>query len=348
MAKRPKVRKITIYDIARTAGTSSATVSLVLNGTWEKYRINVDTAAKVSRVAKEMGYRANLRARGLRTNRTGLVGMVIPHHRNRFFAGLVENCERAAHSRGLCPIVVSTQRDHETEIYVARALLAQQVDSMILAGSSQPDAVNRLCDESAIRCVNLDLPGQGAYSVVSDNRAGARALTERLVPFARSPADIHFMGGIEGEHATELRLTGFREALEAAGLGTATAEVSFCGYRPDTSRAALDALAARPEGMPRALFINSITALEGFATFLRDRLHLCRGCVVACFDWDPFAACLPLPIFMMRQDVEALTEACFDYLDQPEDWRGQSKVISPKLVVAAGDAKAVPVRRAAV
>ena len=328
-----KKKRVTIYDIARATDTSAATVSLVLNGSWEKYRINAETAGKVTDMARSLGYRANLRARGLRTSRTGLIGMVIPHHRNRFFAGLVEHYEAEAHRRGLCPIVVSTQRDRETEASVVRSLLAQQVESLILVGAEDPDGTDALCEEAGTRHVNLDLPGRNAFSVVTDNRRGARELGEYLLKLTPPGTEFHFIGGRAGEYATDMRVAGFTDALTAAGIAVDESMIDRCGYHPARAQEILRQLAARPGGLPGGLFINSITAMEGFSTFLALSPETARDCVVACFDWDPFAACLPLPVLMMRQDVAALTAACFDYLDSKANRKGEEIMIAPELAV---------------
>ncbi|MFV0360342.1 LacI family DNA-binding transcriptional regulator [Tropicimonas sp.] len=326
-------KRVTIYDIAEATGTSASTVSLVLNGSWTKYRINPETAGKVADTARRLGYRANLRARGLRTNRTGMIGMVIPHHRNRFFAGLVEHYEAEARKRGLCPVVVSTQRDRETEESVVRTLLAQQVESLILVGSEDPDRFNALCDEAGTRHVNVDFPGRNAFSVLTDNRRGARELGEQLLQLAPPDSAFHFIGGREGEYATELRIAGFRDALEGAGIAVGDEMIARCGYHPLRAHEVLCGLAARPEGLPGGLFINSITAMEGFSTFLARNPEAASRCVIACFDWDPFAACLPVPVVMMRQNVAALTAACFDYLDSTEGRKGEEVMIAPELAV---------------
>ena len=104
--------------------------------------------------------------------------MIMPHYRNRFFAGLAEAFEAGARARGLCPIVVSTHRNPGNELKVAETLLAQQVEFLFIAGVRNPDPLNELCHTAGVRCVNIDLPGPRAPSVVSDNRGGARQLTK--------------------------------------------------------------------------------------------------------------------------------------------------------------------------
>src|SRR3954469_10900968 len=161
-------RKTTIYDIATAAEASAATVSLVLNGNWARYRIKKDTAHRILETARRLGYAVNLKARGLRLSQSGLAGMILPHYRNRFFAGLAEAFEAIARGRGLCPIVVSTHRNPENEVSVTETLLAQQVEFLFISGVHNPDPLNELCRSAGVRCVNIDLPGSRAPSVVSD------------------------------------------------------------------------------------------------------------------------------------------------------------------------------------
>ena len=142
VARAPRDRKVTIYDIAVAAGVSPTAVSLVLNDSWRRYRIKQESATRILDCAERLGYAVNLKARGLRLSRSGLAGMIIPHYRNRFFAGLAEAFEGNARSRGLCPIVVSTHRNPGNEVKVAETLLAQQVEFLFVAGVHRPDPLN--------------------------------------------------------------------------------------------------------------------------------------------------------------------------------------------------------------
>ena len=96
-------QKQTIYDIARAAGASPTTVSAALNGTWKARRIRADTVDRIKKIAAELGYSANLQARGLRKAKSGLVGMIIPQHDNRFFSSLSQAFTEGARDRGELP-----------------------------------------------------------------------------------------------------------------------------------------------------------------------------------------------------------------------------------------------------
>lgn len=326
-------KKTTIRDLAEAAGTSVSTVSFVLNGTWQKHRTNPDTAERVLALAAKLGYQANQRARALRLGRSSLAGMIIPHHRNRFFAGLVENFESEARARGLVPIVVSTQRDPEIERQVAAKLVMQEVELLVVAGVERPSSINRLCHNKGVRCVNVDLPGPDAFSVVTDNFGGARDLTRRLLEDLAPQARAIFLGGRENEYATDRRIEGFLAGMRENDRTASDTDIVRCGYSPVAAHQALSRLFNETGSPPLALLINSITAFEGFATFWRDRPDLAGNVRVACFDWDPFAACLPVKTIMLRQDVENLIKVCFSWFDGDNGRAGEVSVVPPRLII---------------
>ncbi|RNF35889.1 LacI family DNA-binding transcriptional regulator [Paracoccus methylarcula] len=330
---RESKKRHTIRDLAQAAGTSVATVSLVMNGGWKAHRINPETAERVREQAKIMGYRPNQRAQALRLNRSSLSGLMIPHHRNRFFAGLTENFERESLNRNLVPIIGSTQRDPRIEDKIADSMIAQEVELLVLAGVENPSRINAICREAGVRCANVDLPGKDTFSVVTDNMNGAYQLTRRLLSGLSGNVPVMFLGGRRQEYATELRLDGFRKALIEMGRDGEAATVMCCGYSPQAAYEALEHVVGSGEALPCALLVNSISAFEGFAAFWRINPSLFEGARIASFDWDPFAACLPIDAVMLRQDVEGLIARCFEWFDASEERAGEMVFVTPRLMV---------------
>ena len=298
MAGTKSGRKSTIYDIAEATGSSTATVSMVLNGTWARYRIKEETANRIIEKAQQLGYAVNMKARGLRLSRSGLAGMVLPHYRNRFFAGLAQTFEDQARSRGLCPIVVGTQRDPSVEASVTQTLLSQRVELLFIAGVRNPTPLNELCSAAGVPSINLDLPGDGAPSVLSDHRKGSQTITEalleKLLAKGYSPDDLVLLGGVADEYATAMRIAGFKDAFKERNLTPRKDAIECCGYNAAAAKQALANRFAQYGRLPPGLLMNSITAFEGMvqftATLAPDAL---KSSVVGCFDWDPFAAYLP-------------------------------------------------------
>ncbi|WP_420349862.1 LacI family DNA-binding transcriptional regulator [Pelagibius sp.] len=332
-------KKTTIYDLAQLTGASPSTVSAALNGTWRQRRIKESTVRQIQQAALKEGYRTNLQARGLRQSRSGIAGLIMPMYDNRFFASLAQSFEVEARQRGLCPITVSTHRDPEEEQRTVDTLISYAVDSLFVAGATDPDAVSRLCADAGVRHVNVDLPGKLAASVISDNRAGAMTLTEAMFD-ARPDSDAHlkgrifFLGGREKDFATSERIAGFRSVVERRTGTCAAEQVVATGYNPEIVAKEAQKLFRDPATAPRALLVNSTIAFEGGLSFLASLPpETVERLVVGCYDYDPFVRYLRFPVIMMRQDVEGLIREAFRLLESdtttPEVVRVTPTLVTP-------------------
>lgn len=319
-------RKSTIYDIARLSGASPSTVSAALGESWRKRRIAEATVETIRRIAAEQGYSTNMQARGLRKARSGLVGMVIPLHDNRFFSSMSQSFESFARDRGLVPVIASSMRDPAEERRVVETLISYAVDYLFIAGATDPEAVSAMCRAADMRHVFVDLPGRGAPSVVSDNYKGAADLTDRLLAegtiSGQSARDrIYFIGGDATDYATARRITAFSETMAKAGLPVDPQQIIACGYAPRSATREIAALCDRLGALPAGVFVNSLTAFEGVLGHLSSLpLDLLRSSVIGCYDYDPFAAYLQFPVHMVRQDAHGLIREAYRMIEQsPHD-----------------------------
>lgn len=326
----------TLKDIARLAEASPSTVSAVLSGTWQARRISESTADRVRRVADEQGFSINRQARGLRRGRSDMVGLILPMHDNRFFAATAQSFEAEARARHLCPVVVSTLRDPAEEIRTVERLISYAVDSLVIAGASDPVTIGALCRAAGVRHVYVDLPGEDAPSVLSDNFGGAKVLTDalldRMAPGSGPRALPYFFGGSPADSATARRSEGFRAAVSQRLGQVSPDQVLACGYAPSRATAELAALCDRLGGLPAALFVNSLTVFEGA---LRHIVTLpasdLEGTVFGCYDHDPIASFLPFPVHMLRQNSEAMIARAFALIDD-DDLEPRVIEIAPDLV----------------
>jgi LacI family fructose operon transcriptional repressor len=333
-------KKSTIYDLAEQAGTSASTVSAILNGTWENRRIAKDTAQRVLMLAEKLKYTVNRQASGLRRSRSGLIGMIIPMHDNRFFSAMSQTFEKLARERHLYPIVVSTLRDPKLEVETVRTLISYQIEYLVVTGATDPDALSKVCAHHGVAHVNVDLPGRRAPSVISDNYWGALQLTSQLIerstPQPSPERDrIYFLGGIASDNSTKRRIDGFKDAIKASFGAVKAEQVNACGYEADRAEAAVRALYLRLGGLPRGLFVNSTIALEGVVRFLKT---LSQGriaeCAIGSYDWDPFATFLSFPLLMVKQDIPRLMGEAFRLIDSGDFPAGKVIEIKPELVQA--------------
>jgi LacI family fructose operon transcriptional repressor len=168
--------------------------------------------------------------------------MIIPLHDNRFFSGMAQAFEKLARQRHLYPIVVSTLRDTQLELETVRTLISYRVESMLVAGATDPDAISGVCRSHGVAHVNVDLPGTQAMSVISDNFWGAQQLTEALI--ARSKAvrssqrnRPYFLGGLASDHATRRRIDGFSDVVRRRLHALDPSQIDACGYEADLAEA---------------------------------------------------------------------------------------------------------------
>jgi LacI family fructose operon transcriptional repressor len=332
-------KKSTIYDLAALAQVSASTVSAILNGTWRQRRISADTARRVQHLAQAHQFNINRQASGLRKMRSGMIGMIVPLHDNRYFSSMSQTFERMARERQWCPIVASTLRDPALELETVNTLISYRVEYLVVAGATDPDSISRLCSSHGVAHVNVDLPGVLTPSVISDNRWGAERLTDALIARSRPSMDprrdrIHFLGGLATDHSTRSRIDGFMAAVQAAFGCFDAAQVDACGYEADLAEHALRRLMGRLGGLPRGLLVNSTIAFEGALQVLKTiPLDELQQTVIGCYDWDPFATCLSFPLLMVRQDVEAMIGEAFKIIDSGVFERGKVIEIKPRLML---------------
>lgn len=330
--------KKTIYDIARTVGSSPSTVSAALNGTWKKRRIKEETAKRIIEAARSFGYSANLQARGLRTSSSGLVGLLIPDH-NRFFSNIAQAFSKEVRLRGQCPVIISTDRNPQEERQTVQDLTAYAIDALLVAGAAAPDDISRQCQAARIPHVFVDQPCSLAASVITDNRNGARLLTEEIMASMRpgriAAGDLpYFIGGDRTLPATANRIEGYKDALYAR-LGEAPErQILATSYDPDAATQAIAGLYRQLGHFPAGLFINSDNAFEGVLRFLTTLPEAeLAGCAIGCFDYEPYGRLLRFPVHMIRQRHKMLVSRAFALLDagatevieivQPELYRAQ-------------------------
>ena len=315
------IGKPTIYDIARLSGASPSTVSAVLSGKSTQRRIKESTQAHILAIAARSGYSPNLQARGLRSARSGLAGMIIPLHENRFFASLSQSFDTRARARGLCPVIASTLRNPTEEARVVETLISYKVDTLFIAGATDPDALGAICAAAKLQHVFIDLPGCTAPSVVTHNTHGAELLTRRLLrdikPSAHAPrARPYFLGGNAADNATTLRVKAFRAVARQLGVAAADAQILLCGYAPRNATLAIEAVHKRLGGLPAAIFVNSLTVFEGVMShFVKLPPEAFNDCAIGCYDYDPLAGYLQFPVTMVRQNTDLLIDKGYELLD---------------------------------
>ncbi|SEP70068.1 transcriptional regulator, LacI family [Ignavigranum ruoffiae] len=202
---------ITIYDVAREAGVSMATVSRVVNG---NPNVKPSTRKKVSDVIERLQYRPNAVARGLASKKTTTVGVVIPSVTNIFFAALARGIDDIASMYRYNIILANSDENTERKLKVFNSLLASQVDGIIIIGHNLDQ---RLVDE--VKRTHTPVVFAGGViedpeinSVVIDYEKATQEVTDLLLKRNRK---VGLITGPSEYMNNEVRLNGFKNALAA-------------------------------------------------------------------------------------------------------------------------------------
>lgn len=208
--------RVTMADVAREAGVSLMTVSRVVN---DKGEISQATRQRVLQIIEQLGYRPSAIARGLATQRTGTLGLVVPDIANPFFSDLARGAEDKAYAAGYNIFLCNTKEDPQREMSTLESLAEKRVDGLLVCGSRLGDDSLRaaLSHHPIVVLINRQLPDCDlAGTVCVDEVAGGRLATEHLLQSGHRA--VGFLAGPPASHSGRLRAVGYRAALDAAGL----------------------------------------------------------------------------------------------------------------------------------
>lgn len=207
----------TLHDVAARAGVHVATASRALNAE-TRTMVKLDTAARVLAAATELGYQPNPIARGLKTNRSMSVGLVIPDLTNPLFPPIVRGIEDFLMGEGYAPLLVNTDNSDEREALLVTALRRRQVDGMIFATARlEHPAIARLAAEKVpLVLVNRRLDHPELPSVISDDAAGVIFAVEHLIALGHTR--IAHLAGPQWTSTGKARLAAFRRVMKSHSL----------------------------------------------------------------------------------------------------------------------------------
>ncbi len=276
----------TIYEVAAHAGVSAATVSRVLNG---NRAVNEAMAAKVRQAIEALGYRPSSVARSLRTQRTGIIAVVVPDVENPFFTAVVRGIEEEARPAGLMIVLCNTDEQPDLERGYLRLAVDQRMDGVILASTIRSLEERQAEKEPLLTTVLIDreIEGLRADVVLTDNVLGAKEATRHLL--RSGAATVACVTGPTDLTTSMQRLQGYLEALGDAGIGSDRALFRHANYRVSGGRAAVGELwaAARPDAF---LVCNNLMTM-GALQELSDRgVRMPEDVLLLGFDDEPWAS----------------------------------------------------------
>jgi LacI family transcriptional regulator len=304
---------VTIPDVARRAGVSTATAARALGG----YGAASESArTAVLRAAEELGYRRNDLARAMITGRTNTLGLVIADIENPFFARAARGVSDAARAAGYDVVLTNTDEDADVERSNVRVLLSRRVDGLIVAPTSPVADHLAAATESGCPVVLLDrrLDGFPADTVLVDNVAAARDVVERLLAAGHSRIAMVTGGSRHAERrdrATTIstgddRVDGYVAALTDAGVARPETYLRTGAATPEMAASLMSELIALPD-RPTAVFASDSRVALGVLKAIREAgLEVPRQISMVGFDDADWTSVVNPPISVVAQPTYEL------------------------------------------
>jgi LacI family transcriptional regulator len=335
------VSRPSLKDVAKAAGVHTATASRALNERTASM-VSPQTVERVRAAAESLGYRVNRVARGLKTNRSFAIGMLVPDITNPFFPPMVRGVEDGLTRAGYTLVLADTDNDAGKERLTQMVMLERQVDGLLLATARRRDAVieELLTTSVPFVLVNRTIDRGGVAAVIPDDQAGMALAVDHLYELGHRV--IGHVAGPSGTSTGARRAAGFEAAVRSRGLEPGPI-VEVGSFTVDAAHAVAGALFSgrrRPSAIVAANDLIALGTIDAAGTL---GLTCPRDFSLVGFNDMPFVDRLQPPLTTIRVNEYELgiraAQMLLTLIEDPQA-RRETIMLAPELVVR-GSAAAV-------
>ncbi|MCX6327295.1 MAG: LacI family DNA-binding transcriptional regulator [Bacteroidia bacterium] len=305
-------QKISITDIAKKSGLSITTVSRVLSGKAEQYRIGKKSQQKIRDAAEELEYVPNHFAANLKSGKSRTVAMIVPSLTNPFFAGIASEINAEVRRFGYITIIGDSDETHEIEKLELQQMVSRNIEGLIIAPcGNQWEHIKKLHDQGLpIVCIDRYFEELNIPYVSTDNYDGAYTATKHLIENGHSM--ITCIQGIQQSTPNRLRVKGFKDALEEAGIRS----YNVVGDDFTVQNGFLETkLLLQQKQLPTAIFTLSNTIAMGCIKALKEKnVRIPEDISLITFDEHPYLDYLETPISCIAQPVSDISKLAIKFL----------------------------------
>ncbi|MBS3787592.1 LacI family DNA-binding transcriptional regulator [Candidatus Bipolaricaulota bacterium] len=302
------MNKVTIKDIAEKVGVSANTVSRAIN---DKGEISEETKEEILEVAKELDYRPNRLARGLRLNKTGILGVVVADNANPFFGAVVKGIEEVAEKNGYSVILKDTEENYAREEKSVEIMIAEQVEGVVISPVQKGRRSLQILEDASIPYVLLaryfdDI--RADYVAIDDEQGGFLA-TQHLLE--REHRRIAFINGPQYNSSAQARFKGYKKALTEAEVKIDKSLIKYGALsEEDGYKFGQELLSSNNH--PSAIFtFSDYVALGAIRAVHKRGFEIPEDISVLGYDNIVFSRCLKVPLTTISVPKRKLgREAC--------------------------------------
>lgn len=291
----------TLKNIANQVGVSISTVSRVLNGKSEYYRISEVTRELILKVAKELNYSPNQLARGLRLKRTNTLGYITPDISNPFFSNIAKVVEKYARKQGYSIILCDSEENTEIEVDSIKLLTDRKIDGLIISPVGQRvDHLKEVYNRNIpIILIDRFFPDIDLPFITSDNYKGSLEATSYLIECGH--IRIAYIQGLKNTSPNNERVKGFKDAHTNFGIEFDDSLIVGNSFGEENGYIEMKLLLKR-NNKPSAVFAGSnLISLGALKALAEENLKVPDDISMISFDDQPYSKFLATPMTTVSQ-----------------------------------------------
>jgi DNA-binding LacI/PurR family transcriptional regulator len=289
---------VTIRDVAKEAGVSHQTVSRVINA---NKRVNPDTRQRVKAAIEKLGYRPNAIARFMAQGRTKTLACISPNISDYTFSKIIEGAEAEARQHGYFLISGSAPNEVEFKDLIDELVESGRTEGLLIINPYQDQRHALTPEKFPMVYVGTTARDNDVYSVSLNDEAGGIDATRHLLDAGHQK--IAMIAGPNIEDCTRNRNSGYRKALQAAGLPIDESLIVSGDWSASSGYDAIQSL-LKQGAQFTAVFAQNDRMAAGAARALREAgLQVPEDISLIGFDDMPLASYFHPPLTTMRQDM---------------------------------------------
>lgn len=333
--------KLSIKDIALQCNTSITTVSFVLNGRAEEKRISKELKEKILKTVEDTGYKQNQFARGMRTGKTNIIGLIVEDISNSFFSAVARIIEENAYKRGYKIIYCSTDDNTEKTKELIKLFVERNLDGYIITPpKGLEDEIQFLIDKK-IPVVLFDryFPRLTTDYVVVDNFNGSKMAVQHL--FDAGFANIALVTTSSDQTQMLERLNGYEKAIIENGKKPKILKIPFDNSAEQNIKIISDYL-NKNKDLDAIFFSTNYLAFRGLEAITELGMKIPDDIAVVAFDDQEFFRIYNPAITAVSQPVKDISLKLIDILLQKMESQEkpiQKIILSTDLVIRNSSVK---------
>ncbi|MBS4219127.1 LacI family DNA-binding transcriptional regulator [Bacillus sp. FJAT-49711] len=339
-----KKGNITIYDIAKEASVSPATVSRFLTG---NANVRPQTMRRIADAIEKYSFRPNSLARSLLHKQSKTIGFILPDINHPFFSTLVQKSEAHALDLGYTVFLCNTLNNSENESKYLHSLVEKQVDGIIYLGGRINDTetdeeyaqeIKKVMERVPVVFVNGQMTGVDAHVVRTDEESGIENLVELLLNLNHTK--IGFLGGKKGISSTDLKKNTFVQTMKGKGFDVNEDWVLGSGFNIESGEDVASRLLYLNERPTALICANDLVAIGVIKILTKFGLKVPEDISVVGFDDIYLAKYFPPGLTTVSQNYDQLGQTAINVLvDLINEREAEKETIVPTSLVLRDSCK---------